>query len=209
MKIMNAATTSSDSETNLSPIHYGTYTINGNVITLSGFGVLNIILITVEEFTFSFTLTADGETGEYTANLSAPPISESARTKMLCKAWQIDALDIDEDSISDDDRQRYIDYYGPDWKDSLILKENEELGLIGTTVLFSRAGTYLVMYAKEDSEAGLAEWKWANGEETAFYYSWHNWNDDLSNHIAYIPVLTETSCIVQQERWRTIMVIRE
>ncbi|MDR0754213.1 MAG: hypothetical protein LBF04_02380, partial [Prevotellaceae bacterium] len=80
--------TSSSTESNLSPIHYGTYTKNGNIITLSGFGVLTIISITAEQFTFSFTLTANGETGEYTANLSAPPISESARTKLLCRAWK-------------------------------------------------------------------------------------------------------------------------
>jgi hypothetical protein len=194
MKIMNAATTSSDSETNLSPIHYGTYTINGNVITLSGFGVLNIILITVEEFTFSFTLTADGETGEYTANLSAPPISESARTKMLCKAWQIDALDIDEDAVPDLDKDDYIAAYGPDWKDSII---NHQSHLIGGTVLFSRAGTYLVLYV--DEEAGLSEWKWTNSQETAFYYSWNNWQNNWQNNIVQISELTNTSLILNEK----------
>ncbi|MDR2064282.1 MAG: hypothetical protein LBP85_01025 [Prevotellaceae bacterium] len=189
-----AATASSEQESNLSPIHHGTYTKNGDVITLTGFGVLTIISITAEQFTFSFTLTENGETGEYTANTSAPPISESERTKLMCRAWTVKDITIDEDAMSEDDKEHYFNKYGPAWTDSLI-QGGIDKGILNATALFSRAGTYLVLYAKEDSEAGLAEWKWVNSEEKSFYYSWNNWQDNWDDNIVEIIELNKTSLI--------------
>jgi hypothetical protein len=200
----NISATESDTESNLSPIHYGTYTINGDVITLSGFGVLNIISLTAEEFTFSFTLTANGETGEYTANLTAPPISESSRTKMMCRTWETQSIEINEDDMPNYAKEEYIDMYGEGWKDS-VLKNTDDV----KTILMSRAGTYLVLYEDENSEAGLAEWKWANSEETAFYYSWHNWQNGWDDDIAYITELTGTKFTVKDKYFIYHLVIIE
>jgi hypothetical protein len=194
MRTSAETSSDTDSESNLSPVHHGTYTINGDVITLTGFGVLNIISITAEQFTFSFTLQENGETGEYTANLLAPPISESDRTKLMCRVWTVKDFDIDEDAMSDDDKEYYFNRYGPAWRDSLIQDEIDH-GLLNATVLFSRAGTYLILYAKEDSEAGLSEWKWVNSEEKSWYYSWDNWQDNWDDNIVEIIELNKTSLI--------------
>jgi len=131
------------SESNLSPIHTGKYTINGNKITLEGFGVLNIISLTTEEFVFSFKLENSNNAFEYHSEKAGSTINESSKTTMLCRYWKVD-------KISDP----YIEEYA-----------------IG--ILISKAGTYLCTY--KDGSAGLAEWKWANKEETIFQYSWTNW----------------------------------
>jgi hypothetical protein len=174
---------------NLSPIHYGTYSINGNTITLSGFGLLEIISVTEEEFNFSFTLEKTGVAETYRANKVVLAISASSRTETFCKTWKLNKISIDETLVPENDKAFYELIYGENWKEIAIAEfENSFKGLI---VLFSKAGTYLVLY---DEEAGLAEWKWANKEETAIYYSWDNWQDlDYEEHIVPIIELTATS----------------
>ena len=180
------------SETNLSPIHFGTYKIEGNNIILSGFGVMEIINITAEEFSFSFTLEATGEKNSFVAEKSAEPISSSSRTDMLCRSWLLNKVIIDFDSFSQEDIESYKEEYGENWK--FEVERNWSEDMLGLSVLFSRAGTYLVLYA--DGEAGLAEWKWANREETKIYYSWDNWE---YSGIAAITELKPASLSVQEE----------
>ena len=169
-----AITRSSESETNLSPIHFGTYKIEGNKIILSGFGLIEVISITVEEFSFSFTLEATDEKNSFVAGKSGEPISSSSRTEMLCRTWIVEKVTLNGETQSD----------------------SEE---IGTVVLFSKAGTYLVLYPEEEREAGLAEWKWANTEETKFYYSWKNWTDYWEeNNIATINQLNNNTLFFQE-----------
>jgi hypothetical protein len=104
-------------ESNLSPVHTGRYEIDGDKIILEGFGLVNIISITAEEFNFSFKLEKSDKTYDIKAARVEDSINESSRTKMLCRAWKVE-------KVSDPE-------------------ENE---MIGYGVLFSRAGTYLVTY---------------------------------------------------------------
>jgi len=112
---------SSESDSNLSPIHFGTYTIEGNKIILSGFGLIETISITAEEFTFSFTLKSTGEKNSFVASKSAEPISSSSRTEMFCRTWVLRNLT--------DVNGKELDYWG------------ERNDIIGSIVLFSKAGT--------------------------------------------------------------------
>ena len=170
-----AKTRSSESESNLSPLHFGTYRIEGNRIILSGFGLIEVTSITAEEFSFSFTLEATGEKNNFVAGKSEEPISSSSRTDMFCRTWIVETFT----------------------EDGEIIEELEEI--IGSIVLFSKAGTYLVLYGGEGGDAGLSEWKWANQEETELYYSWDNWTDDWSENIVTITDLTGTSLIIQEK----------
>jgi len=165
-----ASTRSSDS--NLSPIHFGTYQIEGNNIILSGFGLIEVISITAEEFVFSFTLEETGDQHGFVAGKSDEPISSSDRTNMLCRTWIIEHCTIG--------------------------GENFEEGIVGSIVLFSKAGTYLVLYEGAGGVAGLSEWKWANQEETKLYYSWANWTDNWSNNVVTITDLTTTNLVIQE-----------
>jgi hypothetical protein len=176
-KSMAPRSNAPDVESNLSPVHTGNYQINGNTITLSGFGLIEVISITNEEFTFSFTLEATGDEYSFEANKAAEPIASSSRTDTLCRTWVIDRItDVDNNDIEED----YVN------------------GILNSIVLFSKAGTYLVMYADEAKEAGLSEWKWANSEETELYYSWDNWEDGWDDNIVRISELTPTSLVIDE-----------
>jgi hypothetical protein len=184
-------------DSNLSPVHFGTYKIEGDRIILSGFGVINVISIAEDEFTFSFTLTATGETGEYVASKAAAVISSSSRTEMLCRSWKLERVTVDESLIPEEEKQELIDEYGADWKAIIEQEETEEDA--GMIALFSRAGTYLVLYANEDEEeAGLSEWKWTSSAETAIYYSWYNWEDEWTENVVSVVELTKSTLKIQE-----------
>ena len=169
------------SQSNLSSIHFGTYKIEGNKIILSGFGLMEVISITNEEFSFSFTLEATGEKNSFVAGKSDEPISSSSRTNMLCRTWYCEKITFTENALELEEIE--------------LLEEMAE-EMTGMTILLSKAGTYLCLYTNE--EAGLAEWKWANEEETQFYFSWENWTEDLDEmSIATINQLNVNSLEVQ------------
>ncbi|MDR3217953.1 MAG: hypothetical protein LBU22_03090 [Dysgonamonadaceae bacterium] len=193
----NIATRSASAESNLSPIHYGTYKIEENRIILTGFGVIDVISITTEEFTFSFILEATGAKGVYVASKAKEPISASNRTDMFCRTWKAQKLSIDESLVPDVEKTYFINEFGENWKAGLEKSANEER--VGTIVLFSKAGTYLVLYT--DGEAGLSEWRWTNKEEKALYYSWDNWEDDWENNIVQINKLSDSTLEIQEEFW--------
>ena len=165
------STRSSESESFQSPIYFGTYRIEGNKIVLTGFGLIEVVSITADEFTFSLTPEATGQKNRIVAGKSNEPISSSSKSDMLCRTWII---------------EKYTDENNNDIPD--------EDDFMGSIVLFSRAGTYLVL--KEEGWAGLAEWKWANSQETELYCSWENWTDDWRENIVKITV-TSTSLIVR------------
>jgi len=175
-----ASMRSSESESNLSPIHFGTYQIDGDKIILSGFGLIEVINITAEEFSFSFTLAATGEKNGFVAQKSAELISSSNRTDMLCRTWYCEKVTATESALEED------------------AERIEELidEMTGMSFLFSKAGTYLCLYT--NGEAGLAEWKWANNEETKFYFSWDNWTAELDEEdMATINQLSANSLVIQ------------
>jgi len=123
---------------------YGTYTIEGNTIILSGFGTIEANSIPDENFQFSVTLEATGESYDFVARQAAP-VSSSAKTDLLCsKAWVILG------TVSSPFNYDFLN---------------------GTVVLFSKTGSYLILSGGEEGSAALAEWKWTDGSETAFYYS--------------------------------------
>ena len=121
-------------------------------------------------------LEATGMKNNFVAGKSDEPISSSSRTDMLCRTWIIQKVtDADGNEIYDDD------------------------DFLGSIVLFSKAGTYLVLYGGEGGEAGLSEWKWANSEQTKLYYSWDNWEDDWEkNNIVTITDLKSTSLVIEE-----------
>jgi hypothetical protein len=192
-KKKDVATRESESETNPSPIHFGTYTIEGNTMILSGFGVLEAVSVTTEKFAFALTLEGTEKKEEYVASKVAELIPASTRTDMLCRSWKIQEQTIIEDLVPADEKADYEDEYGVKWKEELQKELDEEL--LGAIVLFSRAGTYLVLPVGDESEPELAEWKWANEDETAFYYSWENWDEGENwreENIVQINELTGT-----------------
>jgi hypothetical protein len=184
-------------DSNLSPVHFGTYKIEGDRIILSGLGVIDVISIAEDEFTFSFTLTVRGETGECVANKAAAAVSSSNRTEMFCRTWKVERITADESLIPEEEKQGYIDEYGAGWK--AIIEQEATERHAGIIVLFSRAGTYLALYANEDGdESDLSEWKWTSSAETAIYYSWDNWEDEWTENVVAVVELTKSTLKIQE-----------
>ena len=185
---------------NLSKFHIGTYKVNKDgVITLDGFGTMDVIKVTPETFAFSFKLENSNDVYEYNAVKVEDAITGSSRTNMLCRHWIITNWTGDGDyegpgepgggpggsdsgsaSIPDGGYPAYPDF--GDGEDYPYEYEGEEedddydeemTRMMGATVIFSKAGTYLVMY--KNGEAGLSEWRWGDRAETVIQYSWGNW----------------------------------
>jgi hypothetical protein len=162
----------SESESTSPKVHFGTYRIEENKIILLGIGLIEVVSVTDEEFSFSFTIEATGQKNAFVAGKSNETISPSSRTNMLCRTWIIEEMT--------------ADYEGQNFE-----------GFIGSIVLFSRAGTYLISYP--NGKTDLSEWKWGNDQETQFYYSWEKWTDDWYNFVAIITDLKETSLTIEEQ----------
>jgi len=127
-------------------VYTGKYTISGTKITLEGFGVIEVKSFSDEEFSFSLKLTDSNETYNFQAVKQENTIASSSRTNLLCRYWKVAKVD------------------NPSYESQ-----------IGDGVLFSKAGTYLVMH--KNGSSGLAEWRWKNTEQTIFQYSWDQWEE--------------------------------
>jgi hypothetical protein len=137
--------------TNLSPIHTGVYQIDGNNIILEGFGVIEIISFTAEEFIFSFTIENSGEKYEYNTKKVENAIDNSSRTALLCHYWKISSI-------------------------TPPVYDNRP-----THAIFSNAGTYLVTYADGtaglsewkwgDAGETFIQYSWDNWKDV---YDWPN-----------------------------------
>jgi hypothetical protein len=188
-KQKDAATRATD-ESNLEskPAHFGTYTLAENKIQLSGFGVLEAISVTTEEFIFVLIPEGTKKTEHYIARKVEELIPASNQADMLCRSWEIKKLTIIDNLMSEREKESYRKTDGPNWKEELENKINKEV--VGRTiVLFSRTGTFLVIVSDGDESKLYAfDWTWRNKEETAFYYSWNR-----SYSFMQLTELTDTS----------------
>jgi cell division protein FtsN len=75
----------------------------------------------------------------------AEPITVPAKTNLFFGTWKLQQINGEEVSGTEDE----------------------------LTVLYSKAGTYLVSYP--DGEVELAQWKWKDDAENEFLYSFHDW----------------------------------
>ena len=180
------------SSSKLTPVHFGTFQIDGNTINLPDFGTIIVTSISAEEFSFSFTLAATGKKWNFITN-KAQELTQSKRTEMLCRTWTINKVTIDEALLPEADKNWYEYQYGQNWK---VEAEKE---FLGTVVLFTEAGTYLISYADKDSKTALSWWKWANKEETAIIYSEDNWQDNWQGNNGLIKELTGTTFKMQEK----------
>ncbi len=175
-------------------VYFGTYTIEGNKITLSGLGVIEVTDITDTKFTFSFTHESTGEKSNIVAGKTQESIPSSSRTDMLCRTWVAEKVTINYSLFTREDIEFAEEEYGPDWKTVL---EEEYLGI---SILFSKAGTYTVF--NFDGQEGVvkhAYWKWANSQETQINYSSENWEDEWEKNILTIKKLTSSNLEIEED----------
>lgn len=156
--------------TNDQIILFGTYKIIDNkTIVLSDFGTLIVSKIDENSIIFSIKLTSNPN-NEIIINASKQEEMESTtKTELLCRTWELVSINGENVAGTED----------------------------GGTILFSKAGTYLVTWS--DGESGLAQWKWKDETETQFFYSWEEvpvWEDE---GYVEISVLTSTKLKVIED----------
>ena len=148
-----------------SGIHTGTYTSNGNTLNLLGFGVV-VFQTDGEIVVLSVERTsASGEKVEYSLRKIKNTIEEAEQSNLLCKTWKL------------------IRIAGLPTSPG-----NGEL-----SILFSKAGSYLVTYT-DGTPTELNQWKWYDKQKTIIQHS-----PDLNIYngsIANIVTLTKDSLVL-------------
>ena len=160
--VKNTTTKSTAKSTNEQIILFGTYEIIDNkTIVLSDFGTLIISKNDENSISFSIKLTSN-PSNEIIINASKQEeIENTTKTELLCRTWELISIN-GKNVVGTED---------------------------GGTVLFSKAGTYLVTWS--DRESGLAQWKWKGEAETQFFYSWEEvpvWEEE-----AYVEIIELTN----------------
>lgn len=170
--VVKNATTKSESG---QIVLFGTYVIvDETTITLSNFGTLKISTLNDNSLSFSIQLTGNPANTIVITATKQNEMATTTRTDLLCKTWEMVTLN----------------------GESVVGTDME------LTVLFSKAGTYLVTFVipLEENSGDLAQWKWKNVAETELLYSWDEvpvWSEANS---VQIPELTATTLkIIEDE----------
>lgn len=144
-------------------ITFGTYEITNNTISLSNFGTITVDKLDDNAISFSLQLTGSSNKNTLSASKQAE-MTSSTKTNLLCRTWELVTVN-----------------------GSTVAGTEDEL-----TVLFSKAGTYLVTFRNDTEQGGLAQWKWKNSTETEFLYTWTKdvWSN---NDLVTISELTSNS----------------
>jgi hypothetical protein len=165
-------------------IHVGRYSLEGSVIQLTDFGLIDKFTVTADEFSFSFKPDGSLESVEYVAT-KAPVIHTSNRTNALCRMWQIENIGFNSTGMTSEMEAMYELMLGSGWQDALseLLYSMVSFELDGKTVtlcaMLSKAGTYLSLFRDGDGnyftevtdEWGFAlstvvgTWEWTGSDE--------------------------------------------
>lgn len=127
---------------------FGTYEIIDNsTIKLSDIGTITVISVTDTNIQMDIITENSSSSVAFNA-LKAENLEETTKTNLLCQTWEMKK------------------YNGV----SVVGTEDE-----GAIVLFSKAGTYFLVYPNDVDAGGLALWKWKpESNESQFLYSWSN-----------------------------------
>lgn len=127
-------------------VHFGDYAFRDlNIIELKDFGILT--MRSGESGRVDFTFTGKSGREIVFSGEKTAAVSESPATGLFSKTWRVKRINGRETAGTEDDKR----------------------------LLFSRAGTYLVI--RPGGGASMAQWRWKDETEKEFHYSWDNWDD--------------------------------
>lgn len=156
-------------------IHFGTYSVTDpTTINLVNMGLVKVKELTDNTVNMEITLNGTSTPLIFTGTKS-DNMETTTRTDLLCRTWEV---------IKHNEK----DAAGTEYE--------------GSTILFSKAGTYFVTLPNGgDGAGGLALWKWDEGtDETQFLYTWNGtFEGDYNGSIVTISLLTKTSLIITEE----------
>lgn len=139
-------------------ISFGNYIIVdevNNIIELKE-AKMRMKIVTYKNDSINFILTLLDTNKEYTFDATkGKEIASSSKTDLLCQTWVITKYETTEPNVNND--------------------YDECDDLVGTTILFSKAGTYYVANPKCPESGGIANWGWlAGSNETKIFYFWED-----------------------------------
>lgn len=156
-------------------IHFGTYSVTDpTTINLVNMGIVKVKELTNNTVNMEITLNGTSTPLMFTGTKS-DNMETTTRTDLLCRTWEV---------IKHNEK----DAAGTEYE--------------GSTILFSKAGTYFVtMPNGGDDAGGLALWKWNEGtNETQFLYTWNGtFEGDYDGSFVTINLLTKTSLIITEK----------
>ena len=178
-----------------SEIAYGTYTKTGDdSYTLNGFGTVTVTRDAQGRPT-SLTITRAGGTPETVKATQQNADLNSAMSNSLCRTWNFEGyrtiqkingktfFDISAKTLSElnDKMKEWAEKNDPefdpsDWESDEV---NEHLDDV-KQVIFTKTGTYMVLYAND--QLAISTWKWENETAGLLRYSWDA--DDFYNEYA-------------------------
>ena len=167
-------------------IYYGTYTKTGdNQYNLQGFGTITVN--TGGDNAYSLTVTTSSGSQTLAAT-KAVADKDSDRTNALCRTWNVDKLNLkvwingskkyDRTVAANKLNDLFEDWGDDGWEDNEIPRQ----------VIFTKSGTYMVLYGLNDysnNSLDISSWRWENESKGIIRYSWDigNFDDDDSGLI--------------------------
>lgn len=167
-------------------IYYGTYTKTGdNQYNLQGFGTITVN--TGGDNAYSLTVTTSSGSQTIAAT-KAVADKDSDRTNALCRTWNVDKLNLkvwingskkyDRTVAANKLNDLFEDWGDDGWEDNEIPRQ----------VIFTKSGTYMVLYGLNDysnNSLDISSWRWENESKGIIRYSWDigNFDDEDSGLI--------------------------
>lgn len=160
----------------LANVHHGKFRIDNGKVVLEDFGEIKEIEFDAENFRISFTY--DGT--EFSASGTAENTSQN--TAKLSRVWILQKVTTDEAGTT---------------ASTGVTTRN-------LTAMWSKAGTYLVIYNNQNglatnANASLSEWEWTDEAGGVFAYSWDNWQ--TKKDINIVTVNDENLIIKEDENY--------
>lgn len=162
---------------------YGTFTdLGNNEYALEGFGTIKLVYSGSN--VTDIEVTTNGTTQTYTAEKAAT-MGDDDMSNALCRTWKVEKV-----------RDKYLDKGTGEESDVTVTPENPgEFGSdMGSEVMFSKSGTYLIM--RLDGTIDIAEWKWKDRGAGQLYYAWDGeWTGD------YATITFDGNRAVVHDKW--------
>lgn len=154
-------------------IYYGNYTKTGdNQYNLQGFGTITVN--TSGDNAYSLTVTTSSGSQTLSA-VKTVADKDSDRTNALCRTWNFDKVNL---KVWINGSKRYdrtvaankLNDLFEDWGD-----DGWEEDEIPRQVIFTKSGTYMVLYGLNDysnNSLDISSWRWENESKGIIRYSW-------------------------------------
>lgn len=159
--------------TNYDGVIYGSYKqLSNGDFDLEGFGIIKVVYGDNDNVEALSITPDEGEEMQFDVE-KVEVMDDDGLTNSLCRTWLFEKIRV----VAYLDGKKVLDEYVDNGDLEYFDVEISE-------VLFSKSGTYMVIYG--DETLGVASWKWKDMDDKMLYYSWDGeWYDDCTVQISF------------------------